>query len=94
MCSTSSNSRSPGFAGANPNQHRYNIEQPALDSVSTRLNLEPDPGPLGPGQLGYLHQPEQLEPDVNENRITASFTYNKPLGDGNNWRPPSPGAAR
>ena len=33
---------------------------------------------------GYLKSPEQLEPNVNENRITASLTYNKPF-DGNNW---------
>ena len=34
---------------------------------------------------GEIGSPEQLEPNVNENRITASLTYNKPFGQGNNW---------
>jgi hypothetical protein len=31
---------------------------------------------------GYLKSPEQLEPDVNENRYTASATYYTPLDGG------------
>jgi hypothetical protein len=74
-----------GFRGREPDQHRYNIERPALDSVSTRLTWNPIPDLSAQVSWGYLKSPEQLKPDVNENRITASFTYNKPFGDGNNW---------
>jgi hypothetical protein len=34
---------------------------------------------------GHLHSPEQLMPDVNQNRITASATYTQPFGPGNVW---------
>ena len=74
-----------GFRGREPDQHRYDIEHPALDSLSTRLTWNPIPDLSAQVSWGYLHSPEQLEPNVNENRLTASFTYNKPFGDGNNW---------
>jgi len=74
-----------GFRGREPDQHRYDIERPALDSVSTRLTWNPIPDLSAQVSWGHLHSPEQLEPNVNENRITASFTYNTPFGDGNNW---------
>jgi hypothetical protein len=34
---------------------------------------------------GRLHSPEQLEPDVDEDRITASATYTRPFGGDNIW---------
>jgi len=74
-----------GFRGREPDQHRYDIERPSLDSISTRLSWNPIADLSAQISWGYLHSPEQLEPNVNENRITASFTYNKPFGDGNNW---------
>src|SRR5207248_7360194 len=74
-----------GIRGREPDQHRYHIERPALDSISTRLTWNPFPDLSAQASWGYLRSPEQLEPNVNENRITASFTYNKPFGDGNNW---------
>jgi hypothetical protein len=74
-----------GFRGREPDQHRYNIEHPALDSISARLTWNPIPDLSAQASWGYLHSPEQLEPNVNENRITASVTYNKPFGDSNNW---------
>src|SRR5437667_222997 len=74
-----------GFRGREPDQHRYNLEHPSLDSISTRLTWNPIPDLSAQISWGYLRSPEQLAPKVNENRITASFTYNKPFGDGNNW---------
>jgi hypothetical protein len=74
-----------GFRGREPDQHRYNIERPALDSIATRLTWNPTRDLSGQVSWGYLKSPEQLEPNVNENRVTASLTYNKPFGDGNNW---------
>jgi hypothetical protein len=74
-----------GFRGREPDQHRYDIEAPALDSVSTRLSWNPMPDLSAQVSWGHLHSPEQLEPNVNENRLTASVIYNKQFGDGNNW---------
>ena len=34
---------------------------------------------------GRLHSPEQLAPDVDEERFTASVTYVQPFGRGNLW---------
>jgi len=74
-----------GFRGREPDQHRYDIEAPALDSVSIRLSWNPTPDLSAQVSWGHLHSPEQLEPSVNENRLTASVIYNKQFGEGNNW---------
>jgi hypothetical protein len=74
-----------GFRGREPDQHRYDIETPALDSVSTRLSWNPTPELSAQVSWGHLHSPEQLEPNVSEIRLTASVIYNKQFGDGNNW---------
>jgi hypothetical protein len=34
---------------------------------------------------GHLHSSEQLTPEQDEQRTTASITWNKPLGAGRNW---------
>ncbi|MDR3449722.1 MAG: hypothetical protein P4M15_08275 [Alphaproteobacteria bacterium] len=72
------------FRGREPDQYRYDIEQPKLDSVSTRLSYNPTENWSFQTSWGYIKSPEQLTPDVNENRLTASGTYNLPF-DGNNW---------
>jgi hypothetical protein len=72
------------FRGREPDQHRYDIETPGIDSVSSRLSWNPIPDLSAQVSWGYLKSPEQLQPNVNENRITASLIYNKPFDD-NNW---------
>jgi len=72
------------FRGREPDQHRYDIEGPNLDSASARITFNPTPDWSMQASWGYLKSPEQLTPNVNENRITASATYNHPFGD-NNW---------
>ena len=73
------------FRGREPNQERYDIEAPKLDSVSARLSYNPGPNWSLQASWGYLTSPEQLLPDVNENRVTASAIYNLPFGAGRNW---------
>lgn len=60
------------FRGREPNQNRYDIESPDLDSHSFRLSLNPGPAWSLQGSYGRLHSPEQLEPEVNVDRTTAS----------------------
>src|SRR4051812_13145919 len=72
------------FRGREPDQYRYNIEAPDLDSVSTRLSWNPIPNLSMQVSWGYLASPEQLHPGTNENRVTASAIWNKPIGD-DNW---------
>jgi hypothetical protein len=72
------------FNGREPDQHRYDIEGPRLDSVSTRLTWNPDPNWSLQASWGYLRSPEGLTPNLNENRITTSASYTLPFGE-NLW---------
>ncbi len=76
-----------GFHGREPNEHRWQVQQGAIDSWSTRLTVQP--GQNWSGQYSYarIHSPEQLNPTEDQERMTASLMYNRPLGDGTkgNW---------
>lgn len=72
------------FRGREPDQNRYDIETPKLDSVATRFSYNPAPDWSFQTSWGYLKSPEQLTPNIDENRLTASAIYNRPFGD-NNW---------
>jgi hypothetical protein len=73
------------FRGREPDQHRFDIEAPRLDSFAARLTFNPTRELSMQVSAGRLHSPEQLEPGINEDRLTASATYTLPLGDGNLW---------
>jgi hypothetical protein len=72
-----------GFHGREPNEHRWQIQQGALDSWSTRLTIQP--GQNWSGQYSYarLKSPEQLFSAENQGRMSASVMYNKPFKAGN-----------
>ncbi len=72
------------FNGREPDQYRYDIEAPKLDSFSTRLTYNPSDNWSLQTSWGSIRSPEQLAPDVNENRLTASATYQRSFGK-NNW---------
>jgi hypothetical protein len=76
-----------GFHGREPNEHRWQVQQGAIDSWSTRLTVQP--GQDWSGQYSYarIHSPEQLYPAENQERMTASLMYDRPIGDGTrgNW---------
>lgn len=73
------------FKGREPDQHRWDIEAPRLDSWSVRGFWNPTANLSLQLSTGRLHSPEQLHPDQDEQRTTASVTYNVPLGDDGNW---------
>lgn len=73
------------FNGREPDQYRWNFDNPHLDSASMRLTYNPDANWSLQVSHGYLKSPEQLEPEVSQRRTTASATYNLPF-DGNNWQ--------
>jgi hypothetical protein len=60
------------FRGREPDENRYGIESPKLDSHAFRLSLNPAPAWAFQVSYGRLHSPEQLEPEVNVDRTTAS----------------------
>ncbi len=72
-----------GFHGREPNEHRWEIQQGAIDSWSTRLTVQP--GKDWSGQYSYarLKSPEQLFPNEDQERMTASVMYNRPFRGGN-----------
>ena len=73
------------FNGREPDQHRWNLDAARLDSWSGRVSWNPTANWALQTSYGYIKSPEQLEPTVNQHRITASATYNRFLGDGN-WQ--------
>ena len=80
------------FTGREPDQNRTNFESPKMDSWSVRASWQPAPDWSLQVSHGYLHSPEQLEPEVDVRRTTASAMDNRPLPPATG-RPPSPGGA-
>ena len=74
-----------GFRGREPDQHRYDIEAPGLDSWAVRLSWNPAPDWALQVSRGHLHSVEQLEPGDDQDRTTASAISNRRLRDGN-WQ--------
>jgi hypothetical protein len=63
------------FTGREPDQYRFNFDSARFDSTSARLSWNPDSNWSLQVSGGWLKSPEQLEPDINEQRVTASATY-------------------
>jgi len=78
-----------GFHGQEPDEFRWDLDSGKIDSWSTRLTLQP--GKNWSGQYSYarLTAPEALFPTEDQERMTASLMYNRPLTNGNlgngNW---------
>jgi hypothetical protein len=64
------------FRGEEPDEDRWDIETPRLDSWSVRATLTPSPNWALQASHGRLEQPEALHPGVDEARTTASVHYN------------------
>ncbi|MEI9932515.1 MAG: hypothetical protein WDM89_18750 [Rhizomicrobium sp.] len=69
------------FTGREPDQNRFDFDPIKLDSTAVRVSWNPDANWSLQTSWGFLKSPEQLEPTIDENRITASATYIKPLGE-------------
>jgi hypothetical protein len=65
------------FRGREPDQYRWDIETPKLDSWSVRATWTPSPAWALQVSHGRIESPEQLEPEVSEARTTASVQYDK-----------------
>jgi hypothetical protein len=72
-----------GFHGREPNEHRWELQQGAIDSWSVRGTVEPGQNWSGQYSYGRIASPEQLTPAENQERMTASVMYNRPLRAGN-----------
>ena len=74
-----------GFHGREPNEHRWQVQQGPMDSWSLRLTLQPGENWSGQYSYGHLHSPEALFPTEDQDRMTASVMYNRPLAGKDNW---------
>lgn len=74
-----------GFHGREPDEHRWEVQQGAMDSWSTRLTLQPGQNWSGQASYGRLHSPEALFPSEDQARTTASAMYDRGVGAGGNW---------
>ena len=72
-----------GFHGREPGENRWHINAGSIDSWSTRLTVNPSPNWSGQYSIGRLKSPEQLNPNQDTLRMTASLMYNRPSADGN-----------
>jgi hypothetical protein len=73
------------FTGREPDENRYDFDQPRFDSYSGRLSWNPTPNLALQVSHGYRKSPEALEPNVNDHRTAASAIYNLPLGRDADW---------
>lgn len=64
-----------GFRGQEPDERRWNIEAPRIDSWSVRGTLNPSPNWALQASYGEIRQPEATHPGEDEHRFTASAHY-------------------
>ena len=69
------------FKGREPDQHRYDIETPKFDSTAARLSWNPGANWSLQASWTRLESPEQLSPDEDSERLSASVAYARPVGD-------------
>lgn len=72
------------FTGREPNEDRYGFDKPKFDSWSGRLSYNPSMNWALQVSHGYVKSPEQLHPEENIKKTTASAIYSRNLGN-ENW---------
>ncbi|WP_210515482.1 hypothetical protein [Hymenobacter terricola] len=68
------------FTGREPNENRYSFDRPRFDSYSARLSVNPATNLALQASMAHINSPEELEPDDNVDRTTASVLHNAALG--------------
>ncbi len=70
------------FNGREPDEERTNFDFRPLDSYGGRLTVNPSSTWAMSASYGFLKSPEELEPDVSQDRIGASIMHVKPTRTG------------
>ncbi len=73
------------FNGREPDEERFDIETAPLDSTALRLSWNPSRELSLQASWGRFISPEQLEPDENQTRWSASGIYTRPMGENGWW---------
>lgn len=71
-----------GFHGREPDEFRWDIDSGPIDSWSTRFTVQPGQNWSTQYSFARLASPEQLHPEEDVQRMTASVSYNKPFTRG------------
>jgi hypothetical protein len=67
------------FTGREPNEVRYDFDEPKFDSYSYRLTVNPNSSLSLQVSRAFIKSPEELHPDDDVWRTTASITHVQPL---------------
>jgi hypothetical protein len=73
------------FRGREPDEFRFNIETGPLDSTAARLSWNPTRALALQVSWAELMHPEQLRPDENQRKWSASTIYTTALDDSGWW---------
>ena len=73
------------FRGREPDQDRYDIETGDLDSTALRVSWNPTQNLSLQTSWADIESPEALEPEENEERISASGIYTRRFGNDGWW---------
>lgn len=68
------------FKGQEPDQDRYDFDTPRLDSWAVRASWNPTPQWSLQASYADVSSPEQLEPDEDETKLSASAIHTRKLG--------------
>jgi len=71
------------FTGREPNEERYGFDKPKFNSWSGRLSFNPSDNWALQVSHGYLKSPEELHPEENVHKTTASAIYSIDMGNEN-----------
>jgi hypothetical protein len=63
------------FTGREPDEERVGWDSPEMDSYAFRVSYNPGPAWAFQASFGRLESPEQLHPEVNTDRTTASLVH-------------------
>ncbi len=74
-----------GFKGREPDEGRYDIEAPKIDSASVRVSWNPTKRLALQTSWAHLTSPEQLDPTEDETRWSGSAIYTTPFGESGWW---------
>ena len=69
------------FKGREPDQRRYDIERPRFTSTAARVSWNPTRTLSLQASWAYQRSPEQLTPEADQEKLSASAIYTRKLGD-------------
>jgi hypothetical protein len=73
------------FTGREPDEDRYDIERPRMDSTALRASWNPGGNWSLQASWADVESPEQLEPEVDEERLSTSALYGREIAGGRSW---------